>query len=41
MVGPKAPKTLAEAADTAVWMATLPKRGPHGGFFRERKPIPW
>ena len=41
MGGPKAPKTLAEGADTAVWLATLPKRGPHGGFFRERKPIPW
>jgi NAD(P)-dependent dehydrogenase (short-subunit alcohol dehydrogenase family) len=41
MGGPKAPKTLAEGADTAVWLATLPNRGPHGGFFRERKPIPW
>jgi len=41
MGGPKAPKTLAEGADTAVWLATLPKGGPHGGFFRERKPIPW
>jgi len=41
MGGPNAPKTLAEGADTAVWLATLPKRGPHGGFFRERKPIPW
>jgi NAD(P)-dependent dehydrogenase (short-subunit alcohol dehydrogenase family) len=41
MGGPKAPKTLAEGADTAVWLAMLPKRGPHGGFFRERKPIPW
>jgi NAD(P)-dependent dehydrogenase (short-subunit alcohol dehydrogenase family) len=41
MGGPKAPKTLAEGADTAVWLATLPNRGPHGGFFRERKLIPW
>jgi hypothetical protein len=40
MGGPKAPKTLAEGADTAVWLATLPKRGPHGGFFRERSRFP-
>jgi NAD(P)-dependent dehydrogenase (short-subunit alcohol dehydrogenase family) len=41
MGGPKAPKTLAEGADTAVWLATLPEGGPHGGFFREREAIPW
>ena len=41
MGGPNAPKTLAEGADTAVWLATLPRGGPHGGFFREREPIPW
>ena len=30
-----------EGADTALWLATLPADGPHGGFFQERKPIPW
>jgi hypothetical protein len=24
-----------------VWLATLPNDGPNGGFFRDRKPIPW
>ncbi|MGZ5310043.1 MAG: short-chain dehydrogenase, partial [Solirubrobacterales bacterium] len=27
--------------ETAVWLATLPDDGPSGGFFRDRKPIPW
>ena len=30
-----------EAADTAIWLATLPDNGPSGGFFRDRKPIEW
>jgi len=30
-----------EAADTAVWLATLSDDGPTGGFFRDRKPIDW
>jgi NAD(P)-dependent dehydrogenase (short-subunit alcohol dehydrogenase family) len=30
-----------QAADTAVWLATLPAKGPTGGFFRDRKSIPW
>ena len=29
------------SADTLVWLATLPARGPTGGFFSERKPIDW
>lgn len=41
MGGPHAPRSLAQGADTAVWLATLPKGGPHGTFFRDRKPIPW
>lgn len=41
MGGDHAPKTPAEAADTAVWLATLPDEGPSGGFFRERKAIEW
>lgn len=30
-----------EAVGTIVWLATLPKRGPNGGFFRDREPVPW
>jgi NAD(P)-dependent dehydrogenase (short-subunit alcohol dehydrogenase family) len=41
MGGPSAPRALAQGADTAVWLAMLPEGGPNGGFFRDRKPIPW
>jgi NAD(P)-dependent dehydrogenase (short-subunit alcohol dehydrogenase family) len=41
MGGRGATRTPAEAADTAVWLATLPEDGPTGGFFRDRKPIEW
>jgi NAD(P)-dependent dehydrogenase (short-subunit alcohol dehydrogenase family) len=41
MGGSGAPKSVEEGADTAVWLATLPNDGPTGGFFRNRKPIPW
>lgn len=41
MGGPDAPRSVGEGADTAVWLATLPRRGPSGGFFRDRKRIPW
>lgn len=41
MGGTGAPRTVAQGADTAVWLATLPDDGPNGGFFRDRKPIPW
>jgi NAD(P)-dependent dehydrogenase (short-subunit alcohol dehydrogenase family) len=41
MGGPGAPRSVEEGADTAVWLATLPDDGPTGGFFRDRKPIPW
>jgi NAD(P)-dependent dehydrogenase (short-subunit alcohol dehydrogenase family) len=41
MGGSAAPKSVDEGADTAVWLATLPDDGPTGGFFRDRKPIPW
>lgn len=34
-------KTVAEGADTPVWLATLPDDGPTGGFFSSREPIPW
>jgi NAD(P)-dependent dehydrogenase (short-subunit alcohol dehydrogenase family) len=38
--GADAPRTPEEAADTAIWLATLPPGGPHGGFFQDRKPFP-
>jgi NAD(P)-dependent dehydrogenase (short-subunit alcohol dehydrogenase family) len=41
MGGPNAPLTVEQAADTAVWLATLPDDGPNGGFFRDRQPIAW
>jgi NAD(P)-dependent dehydrogenase (short-subunit alcohol dehydrogenase family) len=41
MGGPDAPRSVEEGADTIVWAATLPPQGPTGGFFRDRKPIPW
>jgi NAD(P)-dependent dehydrogenase (short-subunit alcohol dehydrogenase family) len=41
MGGSAAPRSVAEGADTAVWLATLPDDGPTGGFFRDREPIPW
>jgi NAD(P)-dependent dehydrogenase (short-subunit alcohol dehydrogenase family) len=41
MGGAGAPRSVDQGADTAVWLATLPDDGPTGGFFRDRKPIPW
>jgi NAD(P)-dependent dehydrogenase (short-subunit alcohol dehydrogenase family) len=41
MGGPKAARSLEQGADGIVWLATLPDSGPNGGFFRDRKPIPW
>jgi NAD(P)-dependent dehydrogenase (short-subunit alcohol dehydrogenase family) len=41
MGGTSAPRTPEEAADTAVWLATLPKDGPSGAFFRDRQLIIW
>jgi len=41
MGGSGAPRSPAQGADTAVWLATLPDDGPTGGFFRDRRPIPW
>jgi NAD(P)-dependent dehydrogenase (short-subunit alcohol dehydrogenase family) len=41
MGGPSASRSVEEGAETAVWLATLPDDGPSGGFFRDRKPIPW
>jgi NAD(P)-dependent dehydrogenase (short-subunit alcohol dehydrogenase family) len=41
MGGSRAPRPVEEGADTPVWAATLPNNGPTGGFFRDRRPIPW
>ncbi|MFO8085940.1 MAG: SDR family oxidoreductase [Desulfobacterales bacterium] len=39
--GEQAPIKPKQAAETPVWLATLPDDGPTGGFFRERRPISW
>ncbi|MER3554693.1 MAG: short-chain dehydrogenase [Meiothermus sp.] len=41
MGGSGAPRSVEKGAETAVWLATLPKDGPTGGFFRDKKAIPW
>jgi NAD(P)-dependent dehydrogenase (short-subunit alcohol dehydrogenase family) len=41
MGGPRAPLSVEQGADTAVWLATLPDDGPTDGFFRDRQPIDW
>ena len=41
MGGSDAPLGVAEGADTAIWLATLPDHGPTGGFFRARQQLPW
>lgn len=41
MGGPGATRSVEEGADTIVWASTLPADGPTGGFFRDRRPIPW
>jgi NAD(P)-dependent dehydrogenase (short-subunit alcohol dehydrogenase family) len=41
MGGAGAPRSVEEGADTAVWLATLPDKGPTGGYFRDRKQISW
>ena len=41
MGGPNAPRSLAQGADTIVWLATLPESGPSGGFFEDRLPAAW
>ena len=41
MGGWNATRSPEEAADTAIWLATLPEDGPTGGFFMDRKPLAW
>ena len=41
MGGPAASRSVEKGAETAVWLAMLPDSGPTGGFFRDKKSIPW
>jgi NAD(P)-dependent dehydrogenase (short-subunit alcohol dehydrogenase family) len=41
MGGPDADRSVTEGAAGIVWAATLPERGPSGGFFRDGKAIDW
>lgn len=41
MGGTHAPRSPEEGADTPIWLATLPKDGPSGQWFRDRRPIDW
>jgi NAD(P)-dependent dehydrogenase (short-subunit alcohol dehydrogenase family) len=41
MGGKSAPRSVEQGAETVVWLATLPEDGPTGGFFRDRRAIPW
>lgn len=41
MGGASATRSPEAAADTIVWLATLPADGPTNGFFRDRRPIAW
>jgi NAD(P)-dependent dehydrogenase (short-subunit alcohol dehydrogenase family) len=39
--GLKAPRSIAEGAEAAVWLAMLPDGGPRGKFFKDREEFPW
>ncbi len=41
MGGSGAPGSVTQGADSAVWAATLADDGPTGGFFHNRRSIPW
>jgi NAD(P)-dependent dehydrogenase (short-subunit alcohol dehydrogenase family) len=41
MGGRGATRSVYKGAETPVWLATVPEGGPTGGFFRDRKSIPW
>jgi NAD(P)-dependent dehydrogenase (short-subunit alcohol dehydrogenase family) len=41
MGGPAAPRSIEEAAEGVVRLATLPDGGPSGGLFHDGKRIPW
>jgi len=39
--GMKAPRSTAEGAEAAVWLAMLPDDGSRGRFFKDREEFPW
>ena len=41
MGGRSATRSAEKGAEGIVWLATLPKSGPTGGFFRDKKRIKW
>jgi NAD(P)-dependent dehydrogenase (short-subunit alcohol dehydrogenase family) len=41
MLTARARRSIEEGADTLVWLATLSDDWPTGGFFRDRRAIPW
>jgi NAD(P)-dependent dehydrogenase (short-subunit alcohol dehydrogenase family) len=41
MGGSHAPRSLEQGAATIVWLATLDENGPSGGFYQDRKVMPW
>jgi NAD(P)-dependent dehydrogenase (short-subunit alcohol dehydrogenase family) len=41
MGGSGAARGVEKGAETVVWLATLPADGPSGGFFHDRRRIPW
>ncbi len=41
MGGAEAERPVEIGAETPVWLATLAENGPTGGFFRDKRPIPW
>ncbi len=41
MGGRNASRSPEQGAETILWLATLPKDGPTGGFYRDQKPLAW
>ncbi|CAN5192053.1 SDR family oxidoreductase [soil metagenome] len=41
MGGSGATRPVEEGAEALVWAATMPNNGPTGGFFQDRRPVPW
>ena len=41
MGGSGATRPVEEGSEALVWAATLPNNGPTGGFFQDRRPVPW
>ncbi|MFT3730092.1 MAG: SDR family NAD(P)-dependent oxidoreductase [Hyphomicrobium sp.] len=41
MGGAEASRSPEKGAETAIWLAALGHDGPSGGFFEDKKPLPW